>query len=175
MTDFVSGPLPQTPEECPLFLADLVRRLETFFAPETTSGVWTPVLWDSSKSDGEGQTYSFQDGYYSLLNGGPLCYISGRLGMSSLGTLTGTQNARMGGLPFAVRDSTAHRGFLIITDADNLSITAGQSVVGIGNDGFAEFIFEVWDSTQGTNAFVINNLTATSVLRFAGMYEILES
>lgn len=74
-------------------------------------GTWTPVFWDASLSDGEGQTYFTQEGTYVKI--GKLVFIVGRLQIDSLGTLSGAVN--VGGLPFAAASVDATT-FAILCD-----------------------------------------------------------
>jgi len=68
-------------------------------------GTWTPVLWDDSESGSESQTYTTQEGTYTKI--GRLVFIHCKLVVSSIGTLTTTQAATIGGLPFQPARETA--------------------------------------------------------------------
>lgn len=63
-------------------------------------GTWTPEIWDASNSGSESQTYGVQAGRYTKI--GRMVHLHGQIQMTSLGTLTGANDARIGNLPFSV-------------------------------------------------------------------------
>jgi hypothetical protein len=130
-------------------------------------GVWTPTLQDSSASDGEGQTYSSQDGEYTRI--GRVVFVSGKVTISSKGTLTGNNSARIAGLPFAAAAGT--RGTLVINFADSMGLAAaGQSMVGYIVGGNSHSLLYVWDSTAGTTLQTIDDIDSTMAIEFSGTY-----
>ncbi len=137
-------------------------------AVQPTTGNFTPTLLDSSKSTGEGQTYTVQTGHYTKIGNKVFC--EGRIVMSSLGSLTGTDNAFIGGLPFTAANDISKRGTITVGFADNLSITAGNSITGLVTHNSNDCSLRLFSAATGTAQFLINNLTATSELYFSIEY-----
>lgn len=131
-------------------------------------GTWTPSVEDSSNNPSESQTYSAQLGWYIKI--GRVVIVWGNVTMTSLGTLTTTQNCRIAGLPFT-SDSTANFfGGMWFTQASGMAITAGQSVVGIVNNNATRMFTRLWDATTGTTDLLLSELTASGSFAFAGAY-----
>ena len=129
-----------------------------------TSGTWTPTIQDTTGSDAEGQTYATHSGNYFCIN--DLCYITGYITMSSLGTLTTSEQARIGGLPFTTANQT---GSITIDEANSLNITAGQVVGGYIGANSTQIFLTLWDATTGTTDFLLSELTASGYISFSGM------
>ena len=134
-----------------------------------TSGTWTPVLWDSTESDAESQTYTLQDGVY--IKQGNVVHIQGRITMSSLGTLSTGERARIGGLPFTSGTSNKHSAasFGLVTD---LSITALSSVTGYIQASVDSVLLEEFSITQGTTPLLISQLFSSAKFYFSATYRI---
>lgn len=138
-------------------------------------GTWTPTIQDSSHSDAEGQTYDSQSGNYTRI--GSLVLIRGHIDLSSLGTLTTTDNAVIAGLPFTAAASSdsapASSGTFQfgVTNA-GLSIVAGSNPIASVIPGTTYAIMYDWDATSGTTNFLLSNLTVNGIINFTGMYYI---
>jgi len=130
----------------------------------TRGGVFTPFLYDNSLTD-ESQTSSSSGHYSKVWN---RVTISGHIIMTSLGSLTVTQGAIIGDLPFNGLTSSGG-GHFVIGRAASLNITAGQVVSGsmTSTHGFSLYL---WDVTSGTTTLLISELTATGQLYFSGNY-----
>ena len=130
-------------------------------------GTWTPTLQDDSGSDAEGQTYGQQAGEYTKI--GRVVYFTGHIIMAGLGTLSGGNQARIAGLPFA---SNAAAAFGTISGglATGMSITAGQTVTGVVGQSDTRIELEKWDLASGTSPMGISEFSATGRLMFSGFY-----
>jgi len=128
-------------------------------------GTWTPTLQDSSFSDAESQTYITQVGSWTSM--GVHVFICGRLGVNSLGTLTGGDPAYIAGLPFA--NSTSLPGGVTFTWASSLLTSAGEPLSGVITAGNVISMFK-WDATTGSNVFTVAEVSALGDVRFFGHY-----
>lgn len=133
-------------------------------------GTWIPTIQDSSHSDGEGQTYGTQNGFYRKV--GDIVYITGFLSITSLGTLTTGQQAVIGGLPYFLPNATNLTASINFSTGSNLSITALSTVTGkIDNNTNYIGLYE-WDQTTGSSLLLLSQLTATASFSFSGTYLI---
>jgi len=138
--------------------------------PKITQGTWTPTIQDSSLSDGEGQTYTSQSGSYMKIKN--YIFITGDVGINSLGTLTTTQGASIAGLPFTSVNDGNNVGAVVIQSADSLSITAGHNLTGAVAANSTRISLNLYDSTIGTSTFLISELTAGGRVSFVGFYRV---
>lgn len=126
---------------------------------------WTPEIWDSSYSGAESQTYG-PDNAGSYVRLGNIVFITGRLDITSIGTLTTTETARLGNLPYNVAtESALHIGY-----AAGVSITAGVSLHGNFAIGTKSVALRMFNLTSGTGPVLISNITGTGDLVFSGFY-----
>ncbi len=119
----------------------------------TTTGSWTPTIWDTSASDSEGQTYSAQYGVYTKI--GKLVIVNGYIGVTSTGTLTAGDQAFIGGLPFT--NGSTSFGAMNVGYASGLALpTAGDVVSGLisGNNSFISL--RNWDDVSGVTKLLIS-------------------
>jgi len=135
---------------------------------ERREGSFTPEIYDDSFSNGESQTYSLQAGYYYRI--GDLITFFGEITMTSLGSLTTSQSAQLGNLPFPAKNLSGAGGGLTIHRASSLSITAGYSVSGFIQPGQSYATLRLWDSTGGQTDLTLAELTAAGSIAFAGSY-----
>jgi len=141
--------------------------VDAFFA----SGSWTPVIRDSSDSDGEGQTYTTQTGNYIRL--GDLVFIWGTITWTSLGTLTST--AHIAGLPF--NPVSALAGGLTIHNTIGIDMTSSFPVmagsIGSGASPFARIQLQKWavGGTGTGSGVTVTDLTAAGTIHFYGWYK----
>ena len=151
------------------FLAGLMLQSGQTLLDQYDEGTFTPKIWDDSLSDGEGQTYATQTGYWTRI--GNRYFISGEIEMSSLGTLTTTQQVRLGGFPATSRAGA--RNSIVISRADGLALgAAGDSVTcRIGSTSDYGTLY-VWDATTGTSALTLAELTASGLIEFEGTFEV---
>ena len=135
------------------------------YAP--ASGTFTPVLWDNGLSDAKSQTYTIQTGHYRSI--GDLVFFWLDVAVNSLGSLTGSDGAKIGGLPFtwhASHGNTAiSSGF-----ASSLAITAGNAVTGLVGPGVSYVALARWGQTTGTIALNITEFSAGGRIILSGQY-----
>jgi len=141
--------------------------LNPFFSG-AASGSWTPTLWDSSRSDGEGQTYSVNDGTYTKI--GNRVFVSGEIIIAGLGTLTTAEQAELGGLPFTPSTTTGDHGGISVSIASGLNITANQSITGDVDTNSTSIKLFLWDAVTGVSSFLISELSNNGSMRFQGQY-----
>lgn len=132
-------------------------------------GTFTPELWDSSASGGEGQLYTIQVGFYTKI--GNRVFFQLRIAISSLGTLTVTDAAYIGGLPFTSSSTTqsfaaAYVGYAIGLDTS----AAGQNVGGYVSPNGTYIALKLWDQTGGVTDMLISEVSADGNLMIAGHY-----
>lgn len=133
-------------------------------------GLWTPVLWDSSLSSSESQTYTTQIGHYTKI--GKLVIISGHLAVNSLGTLTTSDTAYIGGLPFTPNTTSGDHGTISIGFTSSLAKTAGYSIHGaiLGAQTYITLYLD--DSATSYTGMLISELSAGGSIGFTGTYTI---
>lgn len=124
-------------------------------------GTWTPVLMDNALNASESQAYTTQTGDYVKI--GQMVYLTLNIVMSSLGTLTTTQQVRIGGLPFTPdTDPSWHGGGI---RGANLNLAAVNSLVCTANSGSTDHLLVYkWSATTGTAAMAISELSADGQL-----------
>lgn len=131
-------------------------------------GTWVPVLWDTSLSSSEGQTYAVQTGVYVVK--GDLVYFEGRLDLTSYGTLTTTDQVFIGGLPFAAINDNNNRGAINFAYMDQVSIPAGSSPHAILQNNTNYFKMYLADLANGYSLMQISEFTNAGQIYFSGMY-----
>lgn len=134
------------------------------------SGNWTINIQDDSRSDGESQTTTLAKGKYTKI--GDDVWIKGRIIVSSLGSLTTTQQAVLSGLPFtssseADTPSTVNFGY-----GNGLSITSVANIAGFIDPNTSVIRLWSWDSSGGSTSLPLSELTASGDLIFEGRYEV---
>ena len=132
-------------------------------------GTWTPTLWDNSLSDGESQGYTTQSGYYVKI--GHTVWIWFKLAMSSLGTLTTTQNARIGGLPFTSTATANSQGGGVMMSAAGLGYAAATGTVAYISASTAYINLWARDTAAGGSATTVAEVSASGNFNFIGWYE----
>ncbi len=134
-----------------------------------TEGTWTPTIMDDSNDGtGEGQVYTTQTGYYWKI--GNLCYIYVDIHISNLGTLTTTQQAKIGGLPFA--GDTFGNFTIPFGYGSSLAIGADETPVGRTQGTTSRILLEKWDLATGTSSLLISELSAGGKLIGSGFYKV---
>jgi len=130
-------------------------------------GTWTPVIWDDTLSDAEAQTYSINVGEWQRL--GNRILISGNIQPTSVGTLTVTEQTRIGGLPFVSSSTVDSEGGIICSYGSSLAVTVEDTVSGIINTNVSYISLNVWDTTAGPTILLISEYSAGG-LKFHGQY-----
>ena len=132
------------------------------------TGTWTPTLRDLTNSDAEGQVYNTQNGKYFKV--GNSVYIEGRLEMTSLGTLTAAEGAKIGGLPFTTTNDDL-RGVISFGFTTGMSVTAGNVPMGMIDANTDAFSVYLWDSAGGVSSCTITELGGAGInIYFSGWY-----
>lgn len=140
------------------------------FLLENDSGTWTPVLVDNSLNPSEGQTASVAVGRYQKT--GNTVYFTGRINMSSLGTLNVTQSAAIIGLPYTSNPQTSLHNVVNFGFGANLNMATASALVGTIGDNASHINIRKWDAVTGTSSLAISEITATGQLIFSGTYII---
>lgn len=134
-------------------------------------GVWTPGIADNSgDGSGEGQTYSTQVGRYT--KNGNRVDITGRLTITSLGTLITAQSALLTGLPFTSVNVSGALSSFQIGRALGLSIAAATTISGIININDTKVILQLWDATVGHTPLTVAEISASGDFIFSATYEV---
>ena len=134
-------------------------------------GTWDPALWDDTLNDPLVQ-YGFRQGYYAIRDG--FCYFTGVLDVDNPGTLTQTDQAKVGGLPFA-RNSTNLAGGLTCYSVGPSNIPANAYVTGeFVNNGDDYVHLWAWDSAGFQTSLLINELLngGSGTMHFSGSYKV---
>ena len=144
---------------------------------------WTPELWDDSFSGAEGQTYGpWNAGRY--IRTGDLIFIQGRLDVAGLGTLTTTNTAHIGNLPYRnITDTVTdfiHGGLAIhYASGLNLSVVGSDPYVapqlmmyvdGQATGGGKSTNLRQLNTSGGVSALTIAEVSATGDIIFSGWY-----
>lgn len=127
-------------------------------------GTFSPILYDDDLDDA-GQTYSEQLGKYRKT--GDLVHFWLQITMSSLGSLTTSHGAKIGGLPF-----TANGLFPVYAGiGQNLNITSTAQPAGYVSSHASNYItVNLWDAGTGTTNMTIAELSADGRLFLSGTY-----
>lgn len=130
--------------------------------PVYETGTWTPSLVGSGGSD---FTYSAQEGYYT--RNGDTVFIRGTVVVTGLGTSSG--DISIAGFPFTA-SSDGNNSSVLSTYINNAAALTSQPIVLMGDGTATGFLFDI--GTTGQTSISISNLTATTILRFSGTYQI---
>ena len=132
-------------------------------------GTFTPVLLDTTYNPSESQTYYTQNGIYTRI--GDMCFFTLDVHVNSLGTLSTSVNAYVGGLPFTC-DGNATRWSVVVGYASSLVQSAETSMAGRVVAGTNRIELEQWDSTGGMTNTTIAEVSAGGDLTISGFYRI---
>ena len=124
---------------------------------------------DSSSSPSEGQTYAIQSGYYTRIGNRVLFNL--RLRMTGLGTLTTTQNARIG-LPIVSSNDAGNSSACCVGDVYNMSFTAGYSVQAYVAPNSDYISMQLTDVSGGLSGLLLSEFTASGEIAVSGHYKI---
>jgi hypothetical protein len=134
-------------------------------------GTFTPAIADSSvDGSGESQGYTTQVGRYTKI--GNRVFIHLELEISSLGSLTTSQAARIVGLPFTSNSTASSSSSLICATATGLAIGAGTSVQAHVTINATNTYLDLWEATTGTDDMLLSEVTADAHFRISGHYEV---
>ncbi len=133
------------------------------------SGFWSPIFMDSSFSDGESQTASVSAGKYIKI--GDYIFFHGDITMTSFGTLTTASQAYIGNLPYLSRSGSSGIGGACFTTGGSLALTgATENLTGNVNGASRVIGLYTWDSTNGTTAATLDDISANGSVTFFGFY-----
>lgn len=138
--------------------------------PFYSTGTFTPTIQDDSLSNGESQTYSLQYGSYIRI--GNIVFFKVNVTISSLGTLTTGQQARIAGLPFTA-EGTANSGSTVVFGSSaSLALTAGDYVTGLIPINVNYIALRKWSATTGMTTLLISELSVDGQLQGSGWYVV---
>lgn len=138
--------------------------LDTGLGLPVEEGTWDPDLSDGTNTDA---TLSNQEGEYTKI--GRCVYFWGDIGVSSLGSLSGSVNIT--GLPFtSALGGSFIAGGISVHFASGLNITAGQVVTAYVRENNTDMALRLWDTATGETAFTASELSADGRLVFSGFY-----
>lgn len=133
-------------------------------------GTWTPILVDSSLSAGEGQTYSVQAGFYTRI--GNKVFIQGRIVITSVGTLTAGEQARIAGLPFTSENTANKFGAMESQQSAGLNLGGAYKLSGIISPNSVNIQLNKWSATTGTTPATVAEISATGDIIFWAEYTV---
>lgn len=131
---------------------------------------WTPVLMDDTLSPTEGQTASIAQGSYRLV--GNTVFFNGTLQMSSLGSLTVGQTARIGGLPFNSANIANSLGVVNIGFSSGLALGATLALTAYVGVNVKHLTLQSFAAATGTSNVTVAQVSSTGQLMFSGSYQI---
>jgi len=133
-------------------------------------GTFTPTILDSSLSAAESQTYSTQVGSYIKI--GNRVWFDLQMDVSSFGTLTTTEPARIGGLPFTMVNNSNRRAPMTCT-ATSMAIAQQDTITGYTLENSANMLLVLWDVTTGIGNMLLSEFTSDGGIRVAGNYQVV--
>jgi hypothetical protein len=140
------------------------------FMLENDEGTWTPVLVDSDLNTGEGQTASVAIGTFQKR--GRVVTFTGRLRMTSLGSLNTSSAAIISGLPYKSGNVSNRIGSFTVFSASNLNLTAAAAIVGYVSQNNSIITLQKWSATTGTTGLAISEISADGEIAFSGSYTV---
>ena len=131
-------------------------------------GTWTPVLEDNS---GAGSTsYNTQNGRYTKI--GNMVHLVAVMVVNTQSGVTGSENARMGGLPFTILSlATGEPTFCCIGDGFGSGVTTGEGIAGIGETNGQRISLSIND-TNGNTPMTCDEVSNSATVRLTGSYFI---
>ena len=132
-------------------------------------GAWTPTILDNTLSASESQAYHTQTGHY--IKTGRMVYCFFTLHVSSFGSLTTSEGAKIGGLPYTSINFGATVGGGSLYIATNLAITATSGVVIDVPANVAYARFQEFDATTGTSTLLLSEVSSDGNLLGTFVYE----
>jgi hypothetical protein len=128
-----------------------------------------PELWDNTlATDPTPPTYTTQVGEYIRI--GNLVTIQGTIVISSLGGLTTSQNLRVGGLPYAAKNTTNLIANIAVGRTAGMSLPSASTLTGyiVGNQSY--ITMRLNDTTVGNSNLKISEFSATGDISFSASY-----
>ena len=135
-------------------------------------GTWTAQLWDNSNGAGESVTYEAngQVGFYTRI--GRTVFYNFRIYLSSLGTLTTSQNAKVGGLPFQQNATTSSNSGGSTTYHYGLNSGAATNIMMMVEPGGAAALTLYQSSAGNADAVLVSEVSSDGLILGAGHYMV---
>ncbi len=134
-------------------------------------GTFIATIMDNSlDGSGEGQGYTSQVGRYTKIGNKVFFFVN--LVTSSLGTLTGSQQVKIGGLPFVAANTATASPPIMVGTCSSFAVTALASVTGVVQLNTAYIATLLWDTTAGNTIFILDEWTANGNAKISGFYTI---
>ena len=133
-------------------------------------GTFTPTINDDSDNDSESQAYSVQVGRYTRI--GNRVFYNLEVQLSSMGSLTTSQGAKVAGLPFTCANVSNALHSAVMMRASGLSITALASCGGLVQINTDYLFLRIWDGTTQPDTMLLSELSADGMVNIAGNYEV---
>jgi hypothetical protein len=134
------------------------------------SRAWTPVLWDDSLSSGEGQTTSAAVASYRIISNSEI-EVKGRIALSSLGSLTGSNTARIGPLPLTSKNEASSHSAVTIGYAASLNLAAANGISGYVGPNTNYINLTKFSSTGGSTNLTVAEVSASGDIMFSATYD----
>jgi len=133
-------------------------------------GTWEPILEDNDHSD-KSQAANQQAGTYTKI--GNRVILSGHVRMSSLGTLTTTDGAYIGNLPFTSANTSNLYHSLAPSNTDGFdSVSAGDEVQASIYDNNDYIVLRLGDTAGGSSGMTIAEFSANGNITLTGSYNV---
>ena len=132
-------------------------------------GTFTPTLLDGTLNASESQAYGTQLGFYTKIGNRVLFSLT--LVTSSIGSLTGSHKANIGGLPFVSQNTANLFGGVSIGFGNDWAINATESPAGSISPNTSHINLWVWNATTGPNNFTVTKWSADGSMYVSGQYQ----
>jgi hypothetical protein len=132
-------------------------------------GTFTPTLLDGDLNASESQAYGTQLGFYTKIGNRVLFSLT--LVTSSIGSLTGSHKANIGGLPFVSQNTANLFGGVSIGFGNDWAITAQDSPAGSISPNTSHINLWLWNATSGPNNFTVTMWSADGSMYVSGQYQ----
>lgn len=149
-----------------LFLQSTEDRLTQYQSQRT----FTPVVWDNGLSSGEGQTTSKSACRYTLI--GNRCFFDLRIRMSSLGTLTTTENCRLGPMPFTAMNLVDYEAGGVISQYRLLNLSGVSAINWVISSNTNYIQLKKSDNVTQSSSMLISEFSPDGDVTISGSYEI---
>jgi hypothetical protein len=133
-------------------------------------GTFTPTIQDDSRSDAESQAYTTQLGRFTRV--GNMYFLTGTIVLSSLGSLTGSEQAVIANIPTAALTAAGESWSFTVGYSNGLAVTAGNYITGVLDS--AEQVIKLYkhSATTGATALTLTELSADGHIEFSGIHHV---
>lgn len=134
-------------------------------------GTFTPEIADNNlNGSGEGQVYNYRVGRYVRI--GRIVTFELAVSISSLGTLTTSQQTNIVGLPVTSANISNMDAACTVGGCGSMAITAGYAVTARIVENASYIVALLFDSGTGTSNLLLSELSAGGSIRVSGTYEV---